>query len=78
VKPILDARCGTCHVEAGIAPMDLRSWATVSEYLELDTVLGWLDAGAPAGDPAQDGAPLPDGHTRLWSATSTTPTGRRT
>src|SRR5262245_47656148 len=33
VKPILDAKCVKCHTDGGIAPMDLRSYAAIAEYL---------------------------------------------
>jgi hypothetical protein len=36
VKPIIDAKCTTCHADGGVAPMDLRSWETVAEYLGRD------------------------------------------
>jgi hypothetical protein len=31
-KPILDAKCGGCHVEGGIAPFALTSYADVAEH----------------------------------------------
>src|SRR5690349_16461633 len=31
-KPILDARCGSCHVEGGIAPFPLTTYAEVVDY----------------------------------------------
>jgi hypothetical protein len=86
-KPILDAKCATCHTEGGIGPFRLLSYADLrplaairaaiasramppwppgeccQEYghprslspSELDTLLRWIDAGAPEGDPR--GAP---------------------
>jgi hypothetical protein len=87
-KPILDAKCGSCHTSGGIAPFMILTYADVQaraatirgsiasrhmppwppnnccqqyqhdrslDEQQRDTLLRWLDAGAPMGDPA--GAP---------------------
>jgi len=33
VKPLIDAKCVKCHVDGGIAPMDLRTYEAIREYL---------------------------------------------
>jgi hypothetical protein len=92
VKPILDARCVSCHEEGGIGPVALSNYEQVAhlaplirlmaetrtmppwsadrgyrEYKydpsltdeQIATIVAWDDGGAPAGDPAKEGAPLP-------------------
>lgn len=92
-KPIIDAKCGKCHVEGGIAPFSLETYADAkthagvaqlaindgimppwkatddcNEYVgnrsltaDQKAVLNaWFDAGAPEGDPADEGTPLVD------------------
>ncbi len=92
IKPVLDARCVSCHLEDGIGPFPLETFeqasglafaiksavvdrrmppwpaqdgcATYDHKLsmtqtEIDAVAAWVDAGAQAGDPAQEGAALP-------------------
>ncbi len=92
IKPILDARCVSCHLDGGIGPFALDSFERVSDLAfaiksavvdrrmppwpaaegcapydhqlsmtqaEIDAVAAWVDAGAQAGDPQQEGAALP-------------------
>jgi len=35
VKPIMDAKCGKCHMDGGIAPFSLLSYADTKDYLGL-------------------------------------------
>jgi hypothetical protein len=91
VKPILDARCSTCHVEGGPAPFVTTDYAAVlpmrdaikayvadrvmppwlasdgcNDYYadrsltdeQIELLVKWVDAGAPEGDPAREGAAL--------------------
>jgi hypothetical protein len=92
VKPILDARCGGCHADDGIAPFSLTNpedavhhadlaadavedrrmppwqpsdccqdyrWRRSISEEEIATLDAWAAQGAPVGDPADEGAPLP-------------------
>lgn len=100
VKPILDARCGGCHVSGGIGPFPLGTYdeaaplaaaieaAVVSGSMppwpvsdtcnvydgdrsltdaQIATLSAWAEAGAPEGDPSEEGAALPpsDGLSRV-------------
>jgi hypothetical protein len=98
VKPVLDARCGNCHMAGGLAPFSLQTYgqarrnrAAISaavrtrlmppwhadrgyrSYLwnpslsksQISTIVRWATAGAPKGDPASPGAPLPSADGRL-------------
>jgi hypothetical protein len=93
-KAIIDTKCASCHVDGGIAPMPLVTYAGVNEWaglirnsitrklmppwppndccatyqhdrslsaVELDTLVRWIDAGLPEGDPmgAPPSVPLP-------------------
>lgn len=91
-KPILDARCVSCHSQGNIAPIDLtvpmlaQSTAALLKQqvvdrimppwhakddcqtyqsnrslsdAQIDTIARWADIGAPLGDPATEGEPLP-------------------
>jgi hypothetical protein len=91
VKPILDAKCGKCHVEGGIAPMPLTTYKEAARYAssiatyvssrvmppwgaapdvreyrfdasltqtQIDAIGAWVRAGAPPGDPREEGAAL--------------------
>ena len=93
VKPIIDAKCATCHVEGGVAPFALTSYALVkpqagvamlalqdgtmppwkanrdcNEYhgdfsltdTQQQTIIDWVLADAPEGDPNNEGQALPD------------------
>jgi len=100
VKPILDGRCGNCHMAGGIAPFSLKTYGQARRnrtaiaaavrtrlmppwhadrgfrrYLgnpslskaQISAITRWAAAGAPKGDAASPGAPLPpvfDGLTR--------------
>lgn len=51
-KPILDAKCGSCHLEGGIAPFSLTTYAEVKEHasavksaVENRTMPPWLASG---------------------------------
>lgn len=35
IKPIIDAKCTTCHFDGGIAPMALTTYAEIEPYIEL-------------------------------------------
>jgi mono/diheme cytochrome c family protein len=92
VKPILDARCASCHTAGGIAPFALRTYSQARRgrtaiaaavrarvmppwhadrgyrrYVgdpslsdaQISTLARWAAQGAPKGDPARPGAPLP-------------------
>ena len=91
-KPILDAKCGQCHVEGGIAPFTLGSYddakaqlglikaSVVSKTMppwppndacadyvaarslsqdQIDVITKWVDGGGVAGDPKDEGKPIP-------------------
>ncbi len=99
-KPVIDAKCGNCHVAGGIAPFALTTFDEVSvhaaairaavesgtmppwlandecnSYLndrslnaeQLATIVGWVDAGAHAGDPAEEGPAIVDPNARPLS-----------
>jgi hypothetical protein len=86
VGPLVQRKCGGCHVEGGIAPFSLQTYAQAHEMRdsinaavrsghmppwmpaedcaeyqhersldaeELALLTGWVDAGAPEGDPAE-------------------------
>ncbi|MBL9024453.1 MAG: monooxygenase [Myxococcales bacterium] len=90
-KPIIDAKCATCHVAGGIGPFALTTFEEVSSHAaairgaveagtmppwpadsacnsyyndrsltaeQIGTLVGWVDAGAAEGDPAEEGSPL--------------------
>jgi hypothetical protein len=92
VKPILDARCTSCHMAGGLAPFSLRTYAQARgrraaiadvvrartmppwradrgyrRYLgdpslsraQISAITRWAAAGAPRGNPARPGPPLP-------------------
>ena len=98
VKPVLDARCGNCHMAGGLAPFSLQNYGQARRnrtaisaavrtrlmppwhadrgyrsYLwnpslsksQISTIVRWATAGAPKGDPATPGAPLPPADGRL-------------
>jgi mono/diheme cytochrome c family protein len=98
VKPVLDARCGNCHMAGGLAPFSLQTYGQARRnrtaisaavrtrlmppwhadrgyrsYLwnpslsksQISTIVRWATAGAPKGDPASPGAPLPPADGRL-------------
>ncbi len=92
VKPILDGRCGNCHMAGGIAPFSLQTygqarrqpaaiasavrrrlmppwhadrgfrrylWDPSLSKAQISAITRWAAAGAPKGDPASPGDPLP-------------------
>ena len=98
VKPIIDARCGGCHHQDGIAPFALETFDDASihagvsklaieagtmppwhasddcnDYVgkrsltpdQKKTLLDWIEAGSPEGDPARPGKPITVEHTEL-------------
>jgi hypothetical protein len=98
VKPIIDAKCNSCHAEGGIGPFALVTYENVSSLAgvikdqvasktmppwppnascndysgdrslsdaQIDTIVKWVDEGAPEGDPKLEGAPLSVEKTQL-------------
>lgn len=98
VKPIIDAKCNSCHGEGGIGPFPLVTYQDVSSLKglvkdevssrrmppwppnkscndywadrsltdeQVDTILKWVDEGAPEGDPKLEGEPLAGEVTKL-------------
>jgi Copper type II ascorbate-dependent monooxygenase, C-terminal domain/Copper type II ascorbate-dependent monooxygenase, N-terminal domain len=92
VKPILDARCASCHMTGGIAPFSLRTYSQARRQREamaaavrsrvmppwhadpgyraylgnpslsraqISAIARWAAQGAPRGNPAAPGRPLP-------------------
>jgi hypothetical protein len=95
VKPVLDGRCGNCHMAGGLAPFSLQTygqarrnrsaiaaavqtrlmppwhadrgyrrylWNPSLSKAQITTIARWAAAGAPKGDPASPGDPLPPVH----------------
>lgn len=92
IKPIVDAHCGDCHVEGGLAPYSFETpeeavnaavlirlgaesgamppWGAADlvdfplrynvslSPEQIDLIARWEEAGAPLGDPAEEGAPI--------------------
>jgi hypothetical protein len=98
VKPVLDGRCGNCHMTGGLAPFALQTYVQARRnrtaiaaavrtrlmppwhadrgyrrYLwdpsltkaQISTITRWAVVGAPKGDPASPGAPMPPADGRL-------------
>ena len=92
VKPIVDARCASCHLAGGIAPFPLRTYAQARRQraamaaavrqrvmppwhadpgyrayvgnpsltrAQISAIARWAAQGAPRGNPAAPGRPLP-------------------